>query len=63
MRPTFCGSSTEVRATKRAGAKADARAPYRRVEVWIVPSGAAMPTGVNLQDAPAAEVKALKCPK
>ena len=63
VRPTFCGSSTEVRATKRAGAKADTRAPYRRVEVWIVPSGAAMPAGVNLQDAPAAEVKALKCPK
>ena len=63
VRPTFCGGSTEVRATKRAGTKADTRAPYRRVEVWIVPSGAAMPTGVNLLDAPAAEVKALKCPK
>ena len=62
-RPTFCGSSTEVRATKRAGAKADARAPFRRVEVWIVPAGAPMPTGVTIQDAPAAEIKALKCPK
>ncbi len=63
MRPTFCGSSTEVRATKRAGAKADTRAPYRRVEVWIVPAGAELPAGVTVQDAPESAIKALNCPK
>jgi len=63
LRPTFCGSSTEIQSTKRAGAKADARAPYRRVEVWIVPNGAEMPPGVTIQDAPEAEIKVLKCPK
>jgi outer membrane protein OmpA-like peptidoglycan-associated protein len=63
LRPTFCGSSTEIQATKRAGAKADARAPYRRVEVWIVPNGAEMPPGVTIQDAPEPEIKSLKCPK
>jgi hypothetical protein len=52
-----------VRANKRVGAKADARAPYRRVEVWIVPNGAPMPPGVTIQDAPQAEIKTLKCPK
>ena len=63
MRPTFCGSSTEVRATHRAGTKADQRAPFRRVEVWIVPNGAPMPPGVTIQDAPENEIKALKCPR
>ena len=63
LRPTFCGSSTEVRATKRAGAKPDTRAQYRRVEVWIVPNGAAMPPGVTVLAAPESEIKALKCPK
>jgi opacity protein-like surface antigen len=63
MRPTFCGSSTEVRATKRAGAKPDMRAAFRRVEVWIVPNGAAMPPGLTVRDAPEAEIKALHCPR
>ena len=62
-RPTFCGGSTEPRAVKGARARADKRAQYRRVEVWIVPAGAALPPGVSVQDVPAAEVKALKCPK
>ncbi len=63
LRPTCCGSSTEVRATKQAGARADTRAPYRRVEVWIVPADAELPPGVKVQDAPHSEIKALNCPK
>ncbi len=63
VRPLFCGSSTERRATKGARARADQRAPFRRVEVWIVPNGAPLPAGVTIQDAPEREVKALSCPK
>lgn len=63
MRPTFCAGSTEVRASKRAGSRQDARAAFRRVEVWIVPNGAEMPAGLKVQDAPAAEIKALHCPR
>lgn len=63
VRPLFCGSSTERRATKGARARADQRAPFRRVEVWIVPNGAPLPQGVQVQDAPEREVKALSCPK
>jgi hypothetical protein len=52
---------------ERAGqalTEADARAQYRRVEVWFVPAGAAMPAALRgAVDAPAAELKKLGCPK
>jgi hypothetical protein len=42
----------------------DTRAQFRRVEIWFVPGGAAMPAGISgLQDVPAADVKKLGCPK
>ena len=42
----------------------DDRAQFRRVEVWVVPGGAAMPSGISgLQEVPAADVKKLACPK
>jgi outer membrane protein OmpA-like peptidoglycan-associated protein len=64
-RPLFCGTSTDVKERGGQAVKStDARAQFRRVEVWIVPGGAAMPTGIaGLQDVPAAEVKKLGCPK
>ena len=62
-RPALCGSSvnersgTEVKAT-------DDRAQFRRVEVWVVPSGAAMPAGITgLVDAPAKDIQKVGCPK
>jgi len=64
-RPALCGSSTNV---KEKGGQAvrenDKRAQYRRVEIWIVPSGAEMPAGLTgLKPAPAKEIQAKGCPK
>ena len=62
-RPSLCGSSV----TERSGAdvkSTDDRAQFRRVEVYFVPSGAAMPAGITgLVDAPAASIKKVGCPK
>jgi outer membrane protein OmpA-like peptidoglycan-associated protein len=61
--PNFCGTSV----TERRGQgvpETDARAQYRRVEVWFVPAGADMPAGLtSAHDLPEAQVKALACPK
>jgi outer membrane protein OmpA-like peptidoglycan-associated protein len=64
-KPMLCGTSTEVKERSGQAVQAsDERAQFRRVEVWIVPGGAAMPAGVTgLQDVPAPEVKKLGCPK
>jgi outer membrane protein OmpA-like peptidoglycan-associated protein len=64
-KPMFCGASTDVKERSGQGVKSsDSRAQFRRVEVWIVPGGAAMPAGVSgLQEVPASEVKKLGCPR
>ena len=55
----FCGTSTVIK-----GGKPDPRIGYRRVEVWLVPGGATMPSStVSFIDPPADAVKALGCPK
>jgi outer membrane protein OmpA-like peptidoglycan-associated protein len=62
--PSLCGESTNVK--ERGGqavSASDKRAQFRRVEVWVVPSGADMPAGVTVKDAPAADIKAKGCPK
>ncbi|HLI84832.1 MAG TPA: putative Ig domain-containing protein [Bryobacteraceae bacterium] len=61
-RPNFCGTSV----TERQGQgvrETDARAQYRRVEVWFVPAGADLPAGLNARDLPEAQIKALGCPR
>lgn len=62
-RPNFCGTSV----TERSGQgvrETDARAQYRRVEVWFVPTGADMPAGLtSAHDLNETQVKALACPK
>jgi hypothetical protein len=64
-RPALCGASTNVK--ERAGQavkETDKNAEFRRVEVWIVPSGAATPAGAAGATAvPAADVTKLGCPK
>ncbi|MES1260683.1 MAG: hypothetical protein ABUS49_03020, partial [Acidobacteriota bacterium] len=64
-RPALCGSSTNVK--EKGGSairESDKRAQYRRVEVYIVPSGAEMPAGISgLKEAPAKEIQAKGCPK
>ncbi|HTX39942.1 MAG TPA: outer membrane beta-barrel protein [Bryobacteraceae bacterium] len=64
-RPLMCGASTEVKERPGQAIRSnDQRAQFRRVEVWIVPGGAAMPPGITgLEDAPASDVKKLGCPK
>jgi outer membrane protein OmpA-like peptidoglycan-associated protein len=62
-RPALCGTSV----TERSGAEVranDDRAQFRRVEVWFVPSGAAMPPGITgLTDASSADITKLGCPR
>jgi len=64
-RPALCGASTNVK--ERAGQavkETDKNAEYRRVEVWIIPSGAAMPQGLTgLTPVPDKDVTKLGCPK
>lgn len=64
-RPAFCGTSTAVRERRGSALReADARAQFRRVEIWFVPSGATMPASLaNAKDAPADLIKARRCPK
>jgi len=63
-RPLLCGASTEVKERPGQAIRSnDQRAQFRRVEVWIVPGGAAMPPITGLEDAPASDVKKLGCPR
>jgi hypothetical protein len=64
-RPSFCGSSTDVKEKSGQAVKeSDKNAEFRRVEVWIIPGGAAMPAGVaGATPVDAAAVSKLGCPK
>ncbi|HYA18588.1 MAG TPA: hypothetical protein VEF06_14045, partial [Bryobacteraceae bacterium] len=62
-RPAFCGSSTVERAGSAVSPN-DARAQFRRVEIWFVPGGAALPDGIaGLTAIPENDVKAKGCPR
>jgi outer membrane protein OmpA-like peptidoglycan-associated protein len=65
-RSGFCGTSTRAKSDERKSdeiAADDATAKNRRVEIWIVPKGVAMPAGAkNPQPAPVKVVKAKGCP-
>jgi outer membrane protein OmpA-like peptidoglycan-associated protein len=64
-RPLFCGTSTDVK--ERSGqtvSSDDPRAQFRRVEVWMIPSGSDIPAA--LKSAAPVNVESLKtlgCPK
>jgi outer membrane protein OmpA-like peptidoglycan-associated protein len=65
-KPGFCGTSTRAAAGERGGqtiAQTDANAALRRVEVYLVPPGAATPPGGTRITAPLNDLKALGCPK
>jgi hypothetical protein len=64
-RPALCGASTNVKEKSGQAVKeSDKNAEYRRVEIWVVPSGADMPAGVTgLTPVPAPAVTKLGCPK
>jgi outer membrane protein OmpA-like peptidoglycan-associated protein len=63
--PQFCGGSTVP--AERAGqtvSPTDANAKFRRVEVWYVPTGGAVPgSGTNAKDAATLGVARLGCPR
>jgi hypothetical protein len=65
FQPRFCGGSTAV--TERPGqtvTAGDDAAKYRRVEVWFVPTGGALPvSGEGAKDAASLGVSRLSCPK
>jgi hypothetical protein len=62
-RPSLCGSSTQERAGDTISASDD-RAQFRRVEIWLVPSGAEMPAGTaDVTPAPARDVVVKGCPR
>ena len=66
FRSGFCGTSTRQKSDERKAdeiAADDATAKNRRVEIWIVPKGVAMPAGAkNPQPAPQKIIKAKGCP-
>lgn len=64
-RPALCGASTNVKERAGQGVKeSDKNAEFRRVEIWVIPSGAATPAGLTgLTPVPDAAVKKLGCPK
>jgi hypothetical protein len=66
-RPAFCGTSTRAKTEERRGqavAEDDANAQYRRVEVYLVPRGAAPPVNASaLQVVPVDSLKPLGCPR
>ena len=67
FRSGFCGTSTRQKSDERkpdAVAADDEAAKNRRVEIWIVPKGVAMPGGAtNVQPAPVKVIQAKGCPK
>jgi outer membrane protein OmpA-like peptidoglycan-associated protein len=67
FRSGFCGTSTRQKSDERKSdeiAADDAAAKNRRVEIWIIPKGAAMPPGAkDPQAVPVRIVKAKGCPK
>jgi len=64
-RPALCGESTSVKEKAGQAVKeSDKNAQYRRVEVWIVPGGAADPAGVTgLTPVPSDRMEKIGCPK
>jgi len=62
FRSNFCDASTQER-RRDATSSADPKAKYRRVEVWLVPKGAALPAEItSVQDA-SSDIAKLGCPK
>jgi hypothetical protein len=58
----FCGSTQELPGSLVKESESDAR--FRRVEVWFIPSGAALPASLqDHKDAVSLSVSALGCPR
>ncbi len=63
FKSSFCDASTQEKKLD-AVSSADEKAKNRRVEIWLVPKGAALPAGAgDVQDMPRDEVIQKGCPK
>jgi hypothetical protein len=60
FRSNFCDSTTERR--RDSVSSGDANAKHRRVEVWLVPKGATMPSDTVIENV-SSEVVKLGCPR
>ncbi len=56
----FADNSVKERSGQGA---TDARAQFRRVEIWFIPGGADKPNVPGVQPAPAKEIQAKGCPR
>ena len=64
LQPGLCGSSTRAETKERRISKVSSSDDKRRVEVWLVPKGTAMPPSVKgLKVLPESDLKKLGCPK
>jgi hypothetical protein len=67
LQPHFCGTSAIPRVGELQGQtvkETDAQAKYRRVEVWFVPTGGALPASLkDHQAASALQLSSVGCPK
>lgn len=64
FQPYFCASSAAVAERPGQAVPQSEDAKYRRVEVWFVPSGGALPASAkNTQDAASLKVSTLACPR
>ncbi len=62
--PRFCGASAGPEVAGQIVNESDDTAKYRRVEVWFIPTGGALPPSLkDHQDAAALSVTALGCPR
>jgi hypothetical protein len=64
VQPGLCGTSTRPETKERKTSKVSTSDEKRRVEVWLVPKGTAMPPSVKaLKVVPESDLKKLGCPK
>jgi hypothetical protein len=64
FQPYFCASSAAVAERPGQAVPQSEDAKYRRLEVWFVPSGGALPASAkNTQDAASLKVSTLACPR
>jgi hypothetical protein len=64
VQPGLCGTSTRAETKERKTSKVSTSDEKRRVEVWLVPKGTAMPPSVKgLKVIPEKDLKKLGCPK
>ena len=63
FKSTFCDASTQEKKGS-AVSSSDENAKLRRVQIWLVPRGAALPSGITaVEEVPQDEIVTKGCPK